>query len=306
MESKRIRVYRAQKELRNIDGQPESDLSIKINRFEMKTRAIKEVDFMSTALKTNEKTEPGLRTVQRALDILYCFTLEQRELTLTEIANKINLAKSTTTRLLSTLEQNNLVQKDPHTLKYRLGQGLYYLGYIAGKSIAVKEIAKPFMKRLRDETQETVNLYILDNESRVCIEQYEGLQSVRHMVNIGEHLPLWAGAGGKLLLAYQSTDFQNHILKKVPSDARRESLQKELSEIRLAQCASSIDEREVGSAAVAAPIFNINEEVKACLSISGPTIRFTPETIDKFKELVKKEAGEISRQLGYRRREVQP
>jgi IclR family transcriptional regulator, KDG regulon repressor len=261
---------------------------------------------LSMDFKSNDKTESGLRTVQRALDILFCFSLEQQELTLTEIANKIHLAKSTTTRLLATLEQNHLIQKDPNTLKYRLGRGLYYLGYIAGKSIAVKEIAKPFMQRLRDETKETVNLYILEDESRVCIEQCEGLQSVRHLVKIGERLPLWAGAGGKVLLAYQTEEFQNLILQQVPSPARAAALRKELEDIRRAQCAASIDEREVGSAAVAAPLFDIHGEVKSCLSVSGPTHRFTPGIIDRFKEMVRSEAMEISRQLGYRGKEVNP
>jgi len=254
---------------------------------------------MSAKTKPHEKAESGLRTVQRALDILYCFTLEQQELSLTEIANKIQLAKSTTTRLLSTLEQNNFIVKDPDTLKYRLGQGLYYLGYIAGKSIEIKELAKPVMQRLRDETRETVNLYVLENDSRVCIEQCEGLQSVRHLVKIGEKLPLWAGAGGKVLLAYQSDDFQNRIFEQVPSRERLETLQRELPQIKSERCASSIDEREVGSAAVAAPIFHINHEVKACLSISGPTNRFTPETIDRLKQLVKRGAMAISEKLGY-------
>ncbi|MBN2909958.1 IclR family transcriptional regulator [Polycladomyces sp. WAk] len=254
---------------------------------------------MSAKTKPHEKAESGLRTVQRALDILYCFTLEQQELSLTEIANKIQLAKSTTTRLLSTLEQNNFIVKDPDTLKYRLGQGLYYLGYIAGKSIEIKELAKPVMQRLRDESRETVNLYVLENDSRVCIEQCEGLQSVRHLVKIGEKLPLWAGAGGKVLLAYQPADFQNRIFEQVPSRERLEALQQELPQIKSERCASSIDEREVGSAAVAAPIFHINHEVKACLSISGPTNRFTPETIDRLKQLVKRGAMAISEKLGY-------
>jgi len=247
----------------------------------------------------SKRSESGLRTVQRAIDILYCFTLEEQELTLTEIANKISLAKSTTTRLLSTLEQNNLVLKDPDTLKYRLGQGLYYLGHIAGKSIKVREISKPIMEQIRDQTRETVNLYILDKDSRVCVEQCEGLQSVRHMVKIGEKLPLWAGAGGKVLLAYQSVVFQSQIFEQIPSQERLEYLKKELEEIKIQQCASSIDEREIGSAAVAAPIFDINHEVKACLSISGPTNRFTPEIIDKYKRLVIEGSNLISQKLGY-------
>ncbi|MGZ0085980.1 IclR family transcriptional regulator [Caldibacillus thermoamylovorans] len=251
-------------------------------------------------MKEEKKHEAGLRTVQRAIDILYCFTLEEQELSLTEIAKKISLAKSTTTRLLATLEQNRLIVKDPETLKYRLGQGLYYLGHIAGKSIEVREIAKPVMERLRDETRETVNLYVLEQDARVCIEQCEGLQALRHMVKIGERLPLWAGAGGKVLLAYQSPSFQERILAQVPTEERRTRLTAELEMIRQRGSASSIDEREVGSAAVAAPIFNIHGEVNACLSISGPTHRFTPETIGWFESLVKEGAQTISEKLGYR------
>ncbi|WP_077613896.1 IclR family transcriptional regulator [Caenibacillus caldisaponilyticus] len=250
--------------------------------------------------KENKKMDSGIRTVQRAINILYCFTMDEQELSLTEIAKKIDLAKSTTTRLLSTLEQNNLVVKDPVTLKYRLGQGIYYLGHIAGKTIKIREIARPVMEELRDMTRETVNLYMLENESRVCVEQCEGLQSIRHMVRIGEKLPLTAGAGGKVLLAYQSPAFQEKIFKRMPSEEKVSSLRDELEKIKSERCASSIDEREVGSAAVAAPIFNIGGDVTACLSVSGPTNRFTHEVVEKFKRLVKDGAMAVSERLGYR------
>ncbi|PTM58424.1 IclR family transcriptional regulator [Desmospora activa] len=253
---------------------------------------------MTTETKS-QKGEAGLRTVQRAIDILYCFTHEVQELSLTEIANHIQLAKSTTTRLLATLEQNDLIQKDPATLKYRLGHGMYYLGHIAGRSIQIREIAKPIMERLRDNTNETVNLYLLDQDRRSCIEQSEGLQSVRHLVKIGERLPLWAGAGGKVILAYQSTELQRRIFTQVPSAAQVNALQKELPNIRSRGSASSLDEREVGSAAVAAPIFDINGDVKACLSVSGPTNRFTPEFIEQLHVQVRDEAMTISKQLGF-------
>ena len=254
---------------------------------------------MSKMANQTDKTDSGLRTVQRALDILFCFSVEEQELNLTEIANRINLAKSTTTRLLATLEQNNLIYKNPDTLKYKLGHALFYLGHVAKKSIGIVEFAKPIMQRIRDETRETVNLYVLEGTYRVCIEQYEGLQSVKHLVRIGEQLPLWAGAGGKVLLAYQPASFQEQIFQSVPSPERLESLRLELPEIRKEQCAASIDEREVGSAAVAAPIFNLDQEVRACLSISGPSSRFTPEAIRAFKNIAREGAREISRYLGH-------
>lgn len=245
------------------------------------------------------KEESGLRTVQRALDILSCFSEERQELTLTDISKEMNLAMSTTTRLLKALEMNHFVEKNQETMKYRLGQRLYLLGYIAGKSIQLRELAKPLMYALRDETKETVNLYVLDSTSRVCIEQAEGLQSIRHLVKIGEKLPLYAGAGGKVLLAFQSEEFQQKVFAAEADHVMGDDWKKERKHILDTYTSCSIDEREVGSAAVAAPIFNIHGEVKACLSISGPTHRFTEEVIPQLQQKVKKQAQRLSEQLGY-------
>ncbi|WP_348936462.1 IclR family transcriptional regulator [Bacillus sp. BS1807G30] len=245
------------------------------------------------------KEESGLRTVQRALDILSCFSEERQELTLTDISKEMNLAMSTTTRLLKALEMNHFVEKNQETMKYRLGQRLYLLGYIAGKSIKLRELAKPLMYTLRDETKETVNLYVLDHKSRVCIEQAEGLQSIRHLVKIGEKLPLYAGAGGKVLLAFQSEEFQQQVFASEADHMTMEEWRKECRHILETHTACSIDEREVGSAAVAAPIFNIHGEVQACLSISGPTQRFTEDVISQLQQKVKEHAEKLSEQLGY-------
>ncbi|MCY7707752.1 IclR family transcriptional regulator [Bacillus safensis] len=245
------------------------------------------------------KEESGLRTVQRALDILSCFSEERQELTLTDISKEMNLAMSTTTRLLKALEMNHFVEKNQETMKYRLGQRLYLLGYIAGKSIQLRELAKPLMYALRDETKETVNLYVLDSTSRVCIEQAEGLQSIRHLVKIGEKLPLYAGAGGKVLLAFQSEEFQQKVFAAEAYHVMGDDWKKERKHILDTYTSCSIDEREVGSAAVAAPIFNIHGEVKACLSISGPTHRFTEEVIPQLQQKVKEQAQRLSEQLGY-------
>ncbi|MCY8515608.1 IclR family transcriptional regulator [Bacillus atrophaeus] len=254
---------------------------------------------MAADKASKPKEEPGLRTVQRALDILYCFSLEKQELSLTEISREINLAMSTTTRLLATLEKNNFIYKDQETLKYRLGQKLYYLGHLAGKSIKLREIAQPILETLRDQTRETANLYLLEHDYRVCIEQAEGLQSIRHLVKIGEKLPLWAGAGGKVLLAHQPETFQAKVLEQLPPKRNIEELKSELVQIKAQGFGLSLDEREVGSAAIAAPIFNINGEVQACLSVSGPTHRFTNEVIADIEKLVKQKADSLSEEIGY-------
>jgi DNA-binding IclR family transcriptional regulator len=246
----------------------------------------------------NQKESESLRTVQRALDILNCFSLEEPELSLTEIANKIHLAKSTTTRLLATLELNHMVYKNPDTLKYRLGHRLYYLGHIARKSIKIREVAKPVMQQLRDLLKETVNLYVLEKDYRVCVEQIEGLMPLRHSVKIGERIPLCDGAAsGKAILAYQSDDFKNQIFKTADTNFDLIPFINELKAIQREMISTSHDENEV--TCVASPIFDVNGEVKASLSVSGPSSRFTEEKINLLKDYVKDAAHKISSLVGY-------
>lgn len=240
-----------------------------------------------------------LRTVQRAIDIINCFSFSEQELSLTEISQKIKLAKSTTTRLLATLEQNDYVQRNPLTSKYNLGKKLYFIGQIASKSFDIKEVAKKPMEQLRDQTQETVSLYVLENDYRVCIQRYGTTQSVGHIVKIGEKLPLWAGAAGKILLAYQSTEFINLILKNLDS-SRIKKLEEEIPVIKKEQCAISLDERGVGVSAVAYPIFDMSRRVIACLAVSGPSTRFTSTLIYKLKDKLKDEGLIISKELDYK------
>src|SRR5699024_2085984 len=146
----------------------------------------------------------------------------------TEITKELSLAKSTTTRILDTLEKNDFLTRDKGTKKYKLSLNLYFLGSIAKSSIQIREIVYPIMKELRNETKETVNLYLLEGAYRVCVEQFESTHSLKHLVPIGKRLPLWAGAGGKTILAYQNAEFKSHVFQMVDTKERLKALKKEL------------------------------------------------------------------------------
>lgn len=248
---------------------------------------------------SSTEQDKGIRSLQRAIDVLQCFTIEERELSLTEISKKINLAKSTVIRLLYTLELNNFVERDDLTFKYKLGKKVYFIGNIAGQSIEIRTVAKPTMRVLRDKTKETVNLYVLDKENRVCIQQLESLQSIRHIVKIGAKLPLTLGAAGKVLLAYQSRDFIDKAIKSEKPKKSKLDLINELNLIIDERFAQSIDEREVGSSAIATPIFDVNGHVIAALSLSGPTSRFKKDVIEELKNYLINSGIEISENLGF-------
>jgi IclR family transcriptional regulator, KDG regulon repressor len=241
--------------------------------------------------------QEGIRTVQRALDIIDCFTKEKPYLNLTEISQKVGLPASTTSRFLATLEQNDYLEKDASTLRYKLGKKIFYLGHLAGESIDLRTIAKPIMEELRNETKETINLYILRDVHRICIDQLGGLNNISHTVNIGENYPLWAGAGGKAILAFQDEPFIHSVIATATHPTP--NLFNELSEIRINHSCYSIDEEVVGSSAVSSPIFTINGNVEASLSIAGPTSRFNQENRERYQKLVKEAAALISSKMGY-------
>src|SRR5207253_2902850 len=160
---------------------------------------------------------------------------------------------------------NDYLEKDPSTLRYKLGKKIFYLGHLAGEAIDLRTIAKPIMEELRNQTTETINLYILRDIYRVCIDQYGGLNSISHTVNLGANYPLWAGAGGKAILAFQNEQFIKTVLASASHP--KPNLLNELAEIKTAYSCYSIDEEVVGSSAVSAPIFTIHGKVEAALSI---------------------------------------
>lgn len=247
---------------------------------------------------------PIIRSLQRGIDILNSFTKDKQQMTLTEIAKDVNLTKSTTSRLLHTLEHNDFIEKDASTSKYRLGRQAYFIGHSASASMELKTIAEPVMKRLRDQTNETVNLYIRDDDARVCIQQFESRQSVRHMIKIGQQLPLSVGAGGKMLLSAEASSYQQKVIA-AEALAEEQNLKEELALIKQLNYSVSIDERETGTAAASAGIYNRSGKLLAALSVSGPSQRFHPENDGKLKDTIQKSAEEISVRLGYKKIETQ-
>lgn len=253
-------------------------------------------------MSTPEKEESAIRSVQRAIDVLNCFSWEKKELGLIEIATLIDLPKSTTFRLVQTLTKNGLLKRDARTGRYLLGTKLYYFGNIVKDSMELRCLAGPVMAEIRDETRETVNLYVLEGTRRVCIEQVESPLGLRRMVRIGEQFPLWVGASGKLLLAYMDPGGREKVIREalaVSSNLNPDELLRQLPEIRQRQYSVSHGEREQGASSVAAPIFNAEGKVEAALAISGVSARFGRDEVERFIRVVKKGAGKISAELGY-------
>jgi IclR family KDG regulon transcriptional repressor len=248
----------------------------------------------------------NVRSVEKAIEILLAFSEEKPQLSLLEICGLTNMPKSTVYRLITTMEGRGFIEHNIVSGKYQPGSPLLKLANIVLKNYDLKEIALPVMNELRDLTGETINLYAKRGLDRVCIAQAEGFHYLRRSSAIGDVLPLYCGASGKLLLAYQNEDEIEKVVKNTGLRAWTENtisdlnlFRKELRLIRKQGYAYSHGEREVGVSSFAAPIKNHNGQLIAALSISGPDARFVGEDVIHYKNLVINGALKISSNLGY-------
>lgn len=235
-----------------------------------------------------------VRAVERALDILLCFT-KADDLGLTEIAAAIDLHKSTVHRLLATLEDRGFVIRNPVTEKYRLGIRIWELSMHLPVHEEPGTLLLPAMERLRDKLDETVSLYLRDGLERVRIQAVQSRQAIRRVAQIGARLPLSVGASSKVLAAYAPPETLRALLESPdwPDFVDRDVYKEQLKDIQRAGYATSFEERESGAAAVAVPIYGRGGQVAAVLSLSGPVSRLSPETLVEYAAVLAEAATEM-------------
>ncbi|PZE19739.1 IclR family transcriptional regulator [Paenibacillus xerothermodurans] len=225
-----------------------------------------------------EDGKSTVRAVERALDILLCFT-DSEDLSLTEIAARVDLHKSTVHRLLASLEGRGFVVRDPASEKYRLGFRIWELSANLTHSDDPALILLPEMEHLRDQLDETVSLYVRDGMERIRVQAVQSNQAIRRVAPIGARMPLYVGASSKILVAFADPEVQQAIRQDPswPAGMEQSVYIRQLEEAKTLGYATSFEEREPGAAAVAVPILNRSHRLVAALAVSGPSNRLTPE-----------------------------
>lgn len=244
------------------------------------------------------------RAVERALDILSCFSRDEPHLTLTQIAEHVELHKSTVHRLLATLESKRFVQRDEGNGSYRLGIRMIELGFSALKTTNISEQATPYMHRLSAEHRETVDLAILKAPDVVYLQVIESPQRVKIAAAPGEHLPAFCTATGKAFLAFLPDEEVKRIFKQgvhkytEHTKLALSALYEDLRATRKRGFAISEQEYEDGINAVAAPILDTNQRPLAVIAMVGPAFRLSSERMTELGESVKTTADAIAQEIG--------
>jgi DNA-binding IclR family transcriptional regulator len=245
-----------------------------------------------------------IQSVGRALTILELLA-DEREMGVTELGRRLGVHKATASRMVATLGEHGLVERDPATDRYRLGVGLMRLAGTAAASLELVSGARPMLEELARQTGETVNLAVLDGDEVMNIDQITGTRSVVSTSWVGKRTPLHCTSNGKVLLAFMEEGERNRLLE-LPLDRRTKNtitdvsaLRTDLARVRAEGYAFTIEEIEEGLNAAAAPVRDAGGNVVAAVSVAGPAFRLVPAELPRIARDTKETAGAISRRLGF-------
>ena len=227
----------------------------------------------------------GTAAVDRGADLLVRVLESEQPVALTDLATAAGLPKSTASRLISALERRGLVEQDGERGRLRPGPAILRVAERSMLERNIVEMSRPALDALADATGETINLAVPGPDGVEHVAQVDS----RHFLGAGQWLGRAVGyehsANGKVFAAFG----------RAPLGASTG----ELEAVRRDGFATSIDELEVGLSAIAAPVRGGSGEVIAALSISGPTLRMSPERRSELQELLSSEAAALSRRLGH-------
>ncbi|WP_194834657.1 IclR family transcriptional regulator [Nocardia sp. XZ_19_369] len=204
----------------------------------------------------------GIGVLDKAVAVLYA--VAEHPCGLNELCARTGLPRATAHRLAVGLEVHRLLARD-NTGMWRPGPALAELA--AGATDPLLEAASAILPRLREITGESVQLYRLDGNARICVAALEPPVGLRDTVPVGARLPLTAGSAAKVLLAWADPDLQRTILADAVFGERA------LTEVRKRGWAQSAAERASGVASVSAPVRDAGGTVIAAVSASGPIDR---------------------------------
>jgi DNA-binding IclR family transcriptional regulator len=250
--------------------------------------------------RMNAMRNTSVQAVERAATILV-YLADHPEASLRELAAVAGVSRPTVHRMLNALAKSGLLapRRDG-----RPGFGLAVVRLYGAwcRQTELRQVAYPYMLELRDRSGETVSLHVRQGDATVCVECIESKEPIRRSIAPGDVAPILRSSSSKLFLAALPPDELTALLGRLEPDnaAMRARLAAELPLIRQQGYAASYEERIVGAASVAAPIWNGAGELAASLSVAGPLQRVTPAFIAEVAPVLCAVTQAISHQLGYR------
>ncbi len=247
-----------------------------------------------------------VQSLTRALNLLRAIS-DHDGGTLSELVARTGLPPSTAHRLLTTLESERFVQYDSSSGLWRIGLSAFLVGAGFQRTRDILRVARPFLKRLMEQSGETANIYLVNDGEIVCAAQVESRQMMRAITRVGGRPPLYCSGAGKAYLSRLPEALRNETVagfhlkalteRTVTSAAR---LISELEDVRRLGYAVDDEEHALGVRCVAAPVLDEQGAPVAAISVSGPVTRMDKTRLMRLGGLIKSAAREITRDYGGR------
>lgn len=260
---------------------------------------------MTSQTRETASAEPrGTSVIVNVIDVLRCFTVDEPLLGVTEIAATVGLHKSSISRILSTLEQERIVERDDASRKFRLGMGLIAVAGPLLANLDVRRIAYPTLQELAETTGETAALNIWDGSESVSVEQIPSRKQVKHTSPIGSRYATPLSASVQVFLAREPESRVRELLGQSglgqdpagPQDAG--DYLRRLEEVRREGYARNFGETSPEEVGVAAPIVGHRGEVVAALMLAAPLYRVNDRRVAELGAACRQAAARVSRRLG--------
>ncbi|MDQ0767612.1 IclR family acetate operon transcriptional repressor [Pseudarthrobacter defluvii] len=248
----------------------------------------------------------GASVVVNAIAVLRTFTADEPLLGVTEIANRVGMHKSSVSRILATFEQENLVERDPETKRFRLGLGLIA---VAGPLLAEMEerrVAYPVLRQLTEQTGETSALMLWNGDEAICVEQIASHHQIKHTTPLGARYRDAMSASVQVFLSTLPAERVRELLRSGTitfpglDDAGLAAYEARLQDVARRGWAGNYGESSMDEVGVAAPVRDHRGDVVAAVLIPAPRFRVSKEQFEGLGEACMAAAAKVTTRLGGR------
>ncbi|MBP1155594.1 MULTISPECIES: IclR family transcriptional regulator [unclassified Paenibacillus] len=251
--------------------------------------------------------EDSITSVHKAIRILREFSQNEPELGISQLSRRLGMAKSTVSRLVQILCDENMVVQNEETRKYHLSLTAFEIGSVVYHEMELCQIALPLLKKMLPNVQSAIQMVTYDKGGIVYLLKLPDHRDGKILNVMGKRVPSHCTASGKVMLAFQNELEIKHVLsKELKSFTRKtitcpDKLRGELQTIRQKGYAVSHEEFNPGMSSLAIPVFNDYDAIIAAICILRPTGQITNANIPPILREMKMYSRLITEQLGMER-----
>jgi DNA-binding IclR family transcriptional regulator len=250
------------------------------------------------------KEKDSLSSVHKAMRILREFSQDEPELGITELSNRLSMAKSTVSRLIQILCEENMMQKNEQTRKYHLSLTAFEIGSVVYHEMELCQMAIPLLKKMLAAVQGAIQMVTYDKGGIVYLIKLPEDKDTKILNTMGKRVPAHCTASGKMMLAHQDEAEINRVLQSDLKAYTRKTitspdkLKAELKKIKEAGYAVSHEEFAEGMSSVAIPVYDDMSRVLAAICVTKPTSHLSSAQIQHLLKEMKMYSRLITEQLG--------